>query len=67
MKKFTCQYEGCEMMHCPRCGRHYEPCRETARANKCDGCIIGDASDEMERITEAFGGNYEEAARFYGW
>lgn len=56
------------MHHCRRCGRHYEPCRETERAGGvCDGCLIGQASDEAEAVTKAFGGNYEEAAKHMGW
>lgn len=31
----------------------------------CDACLIQRASDEMEAISEAFGGNYEEAAKFW--
>jgi hypothetical protein len=66
--KWQCNIEGCDCLHCRRCGRHYEPCRETeSRGGICDRCIIGDASDEMEAITRSFNGNYEEAAKFMGW
>lgn len=64
--KFVCQCEGCDCPHCKQCGRHYDPACSEGR-NVCDACQIGQASQEAEAITEAFGGNYEEAARFMGW
>lgn len=67
MKKFVCTTEGCDCPHCKRCGRHYEPCCETAARGQCDSCIIGNASDEMETLTDAFDGNYEEAIKAMGW
>lgn len=63
----TCRIEDCEVPHCPKCQRHYEPCRETAQRGMCDHCIIYGAAEEAERVTQAFGGNYEEAARVHNW
>jgi hypothetical protein len=62
--KFVCRSDGCEMAHCRKCGRHYEPMDNTG---ECDECQINAAISETEQITKNFGGNYEEAARFYGW
>jgi hypothetical protein len=67
IKKFRCQVEGCDCHHCPKCGHHYEPCPETARAGRCDNCIVGQTQAETEAIVAAYGGNYEKAALDYNW
>jgi hypothetical protein len=65
-KKFVCNMEGCELQHCKRCGRHYEE-GENERQGECPGCTVQMASDATETIVKGFGGNYEKAAKFYGW
>ena len=67
-KKFECNVEGCDQPHCRKCGRHYEPCKETERAGgTCDRCLIYGYSEEARIATEACGGNSEEAARLNDW
>ena len=63
--RWDCLTEGCEATHCRVCGHHYDP--YCGRGNICDACIIGQAADECEAVTQDFGGNYEEAARYMGW
>ena len=57
-----CKADDCDLRHCKQCGGHnYEA------EDRCDACQIEAASNETERLTRAFGGNYEEAARVMGW
>lgn len=57
-----CKSDDCDLRHCRECGGHnFEP------GDTCDECQINAASSEAEQITKNFGGNYEEAAKFYGW
>jgi len=65
-ERFQCQVEGCELPHCTRCGHHYDPAC-TDRSGVCDGCVIEMAGSAAQAQAEAFGGNYEEAARYWGW
>lgn len=66
MTKYICKSDGCEMAHCKRCGHHYDP-YSAYGSSICDACQINDAAEECEQITQAFDGNYEEAARQMGW
>jgi hypothetical protein len=66
MPKFQCKEEGCDQLHCRNCGRHYDPACSEGR-DICDGCQVDNAAAEAEAVTKAFGGNYEEAAKFMGW
>ncbi len=65
MKRWTCPVEDCDAPHCKKCGYHYDPA--CGQNGVCDACLIQQASDECEAVTEAFGGNYEEAAAYMGW
>ena len=62
-----CNVEGCELHHCSQCGGHYDPACSGNRPSVCDECQIMAAADEAEQITKNFGGNWEKAAKFYGW
>lgn len=60
-----CQVEGCEGPHCSKCGHHYDPA--CVPGNVCDSCLMDRGRQEMEAVTQAFGGNHEEAAKYMGW
>jgi hypothetical protein len=65
-RTYVCQFEGCDVPHCRRCGHHYsEWYGETG--NICDACLIERGAAETEAIVAAFGGNSEEAAKAMGW
>lgn len=61
----ACRVDDCDQPHCRTCGEHYDPA--CGRGGVCDGCIVDQASAEAEAVTEAFDGDYEEAARVMGW
>lgn len=60
MRKRRCRHEDCELLHCRRCGSHYE-------AMECEACAVERAFSETEAVVKAFGGNAEEAAKAMGW
>jgi len=65
--KRQCNVEGCELHHCRKCGGHYDPACSEGRPDVCDECQLNEIQAECEAQTQAFGGNYEEAAKFFGW
>ena len=65
-ERWRCQFEGCEQAHCKRCGFHYDPYAAYG-SGICDDCQIQDARATAEAQAAQFGGNYEEAASYYGW
>jgi hypothetical protein len=60
---YPCRTDDCDCNHCHGCGCH----TENGERSLCDDCQINGAARECESVTKAFGGNYEEAARFMGW
>lgn len=63
-----CKVEDCDAPHCKRCGCHYDPaCTEPPGGPVCDTCLIEQAADTARAQAEAFGGDYEAAARYHGW
>ena len=66
MARWQCPIEGCDAAHCTRCGHHYDP-YEVAGGDVCAACQIEQAAQTAEAQAAAFGGNYEEAAKYWGW
>ena len=58
-----CQSEDCELGHCPECGCHMP----SGHDGPCEDCQVQQAMNTTSAQTAAFGGNYEAAARHFGW
>ena len=57
--------DDCDQYHCRVCEKHYEPCKETSRI--CGDCYLDFIDEQTEAQAKAFGGNYEQAASYFGW
>jgi len=58
-----CKCQDCDLQHCKECGSHIlDTSGET-----CENCQLDNIAAATQTIIAGFDGNYEEAAKFWGW